>query len=64
MPPRRRTKAFEANQDLEFDFFLTQKLGGMTVEEMRDRMSSQEWMQWSVYYGRIAQREQLRAMKG
>lgn len=64
MPPRRHTKAFESNPDLEFDFFLTQKLGGMTVDEMRERMSSQEWMEWSIYYGREAQRQQLRAMKG
>lgn len=63
MPPRRRTKAFEAKPDLEFDFFLATKLH-MTVEDMRDRMSNQEWLEWSIYYGRIAQREQLRAMKG
>lgn len=63
MPPRRHTKALESNPDLEFDFFLAAKLH-MTVADLRERMSNQEWQYWSIYYARIAQREQLRAMKG
>lgn len=50
--------------DLEFEHFLCQKLGGMTLAEMRQRMSSEEYIDWSVYYGRKAQREQLASLRG
>jgi hypothetical protein len=33
----------------------------MTVEEMRERMSSHEWLHWNIYYARIAQQQELRA---
>ncbi len=49
---------FEANPDQEFDHFLAAKLG-MTVEQMRHTVSSDEYVNWSVYYARKAQREQL-----
>jgi hypothetical protein len=52
----------ERDPSLEFEFFLCSKLGGMTVEEMRERMSNEEFVRWSVYFGRKAQREEL-AMK-
>jgi hypothetical protein len=52
------TKAFEANPDLEFEFFLAQKLG-MTVAGMRHEMSAFEFGQWGIYYARIGQREEL-----
>ncbi len=44
--------------DLEFEFFLAQKLG-MTVADMRDRMSQEEYMRWGVFYAREAQRREL-----
>lgn len=44
--------------DLEFEYFLAQKLS-MTVGEMRERMSGEEYTGWSVYFGRKTQREQL-----
>lgn len=31
----------------------------MTVAEMRRRLSAEEWMHWSVYYGRKAQQREL-----
>lgn len=31
----------------------------MTVAELRERMSGQEWIGWRVYYGRKAQREEM-----
>lgn len=34
----------------------------MTVDEMLHRMSNQEFIEWWIYYGRKAQREEL-AMK-
>lgn len=52
----------ENDSGLEFDFFLAQKLS-MTVADLRERMSSQEWLEWSVYYARIAQQRELQAKR-
>jgi hypothetical protein len=49
---------FETRPDLEFEFFLAQKLS-MTVAELRARMDSDEFNRWTVYFGRKAQREQV-----
>jgi hypothetical protein len=35
----------------------------MTVGELRDRMSGDEYLRWTIYYGRKAQREELARMK-
>lgn len=35
----------------------------MTVAELRERMSAQEWVGWHVYFGRKAQREELEMAK-
>jgi hypothetical protein len=35
----------------------------MTVAELRDRMSGDEFARWAVYQGRKAQREQLAMAK-
>lgn len=56
------TKAFEEHGDLEFDFFLAEKLC-MTVGEMRQRMSNDEWGRWAIYYGRMAQRQELARLR-
>jgi len=48
--------------DLEFEFFLAQKLG-MTVGEMRLRMSCEEYTGWGVFYNRKAQREELERLR-
>ncbi|MCE7008728.1 hypothetical protein LWC34_38845 [Kibdelosporangium philippinense] len=47
----------ENGDGVEFEFFLAQKLG-RTVEELR-QMSNREFVWWSVYYGRKAQRDEL-----
>lgn len=57
---RRRTKAFTANPDLEFEFYLAQKLS-MTVGELRERMSNAEFVQWVAYYSKRAQAQELAA---
>jgi hypothetical protein len=31
----------------------------MLVDDMRMRMSAAEYLSWSIYYARIAQREEL-----
>ncbi len=53
----------EANPSIEFDHMLCEKLGGMTVDEMRDRMSNVEYVRWQIYYGRKAQRLELETSK-
>jgi len=48
----------ESNPDLEFDHFLAEKLH-MTVDELRTRMSADEYARWIVYYQRKGQRQDL-----
>lgn len=52
----------ETTPELEFEFFLAQKLG-MTVARLRAEIGNDEWVGWQVYYGRMAQNQEL-AMKG
>lgn len=35
----------------------------MTVNRLREEISAEEWMQWSIYYGRKAQQKQIAAAK-
>jgi hypothetical protein len=49
---------FDADPTTEFDHFLAAKLG-MTVERMRREISSDEYVDWTVYYARQAQRLEL-----
>ena len=35
----------------------------MTVGQLREQMSSDEFVRWGVYYARIAQREELERLK-
>lgn len=35
----------------------------MTVGELRERMGSDEFVRWSVYYARKAQREELERLR-
>jgi len=51
----------EQRPELEFEFYLAQKLG-KTVAELRT-MSQAEFTGWAVYYGRKAQREELAMAK-
>lgn len=44
--------------ELEFEHFLAEKLH-MSVARLRREVSSQEFVQWSVYYGRKAQRQEM-----
>jgi predicted xylose isomerase-like sugar epimerase len=54
--------AMEASPELEFEFFLAQKLG-MTVVRLRAEMPADEFVGWVTYYARKAQREELEAAK-
>ncbi len=57
------TKAMETDQESEFEFYLADRLG-MTVDYMRQVMSSDEFTRWGVFYGRKAQRAELAAKMG
>lgn len=62
MTARRHTKALEDDPDLEFQYYLAQKLG-KTRAELLESLSSAEYVMWSVYYARIAQRQELEMAK-
>lgn len=51
----------ETTDGIEFDYYLAEKLG-RTVAEMRATVSNAEYVGWSVYFGRKAQRQEM-AMK-
>lgn len=53
----------ENSPDLEFDFYLAERLG-MTVEEMQRRVSAREYLGWSIFYGRKAQRMEMESKRG
>lgn len=63
MPPRRRTKAFQENPNLENDHFLALQLGWKSVAAMRKGLSRQEYVRWIVYFGRRAQDQELARAK-
>lgn len=50
----------ESSPDLEFDYYLAERLH-MTVAEMRERISGEEYLGWCIYYGRKGQRIELEA---
>lgn len=62
MPRKAAYLALETNPTLEFELFLAQKLG-MTRDRLRTEMSNEEFLHWSVYYARKAQREELETLK-
>lgn len=58
MPRKAAYLTFEDNPDQEFDHFLALKLH-MTVAELRERMSAEEWGRWHIYFARLAQQREL-----
>jgi hypothetical protein len=62
MPPKATWLKLETDPDFHFDFFLAERMH-RTVAEVRRTLSARERMQWSVYYGRKAQQQQLAALK-
>lgn len=51
----------ETSPEVEFDHYLTEKLGWRSVAEMRRGMAAAEWQLWWTYYARKGQRQQLAA---
>lgn len=62
MPGKAAYLELEENPDLEFEFFLAQKLG-MTVARLRSEMSNGEFVYWSRFYMRKAQRDELESKR-
>lgn len=52
----------EANPEIELEHFIAQKLS-MTVDRLRHEMSNDEFVRWTVYFGRIAQQQELARLK-
>lgn len=49
---------FEADEDLELEFYVAEQLG-MTVGALRRDMAADELVRWSIYFARKAQRRQI-----
>jgi hypothetical protein len=63
VPTKAAYLRFEATPELEFEFYLAQKLG-MTVSSLRQEMPQAEFVEWGVYYGRLAQKAELERLEG
>lgn len=50
--------ALEYDSDLEFTYYLADRLG-KTVAELERTMSNAEFVRWGVYHARKAQRAEL-----
>ena len=62
MPGKAAYQRLENEPELEFEFYLAQKLS-MTVGEMRARMGNDEFVVWSRFYARKAQADELERLK-
>ena len=60
--PRKAAYLAMETTDLEFEHYLAERLH-MTVGRLRQEMSAEEFMRWSVYYGRKAQRQELATLQ-
>lgn len=58
MPPKAAYLEFEADGELEMEFVVAEALG-LTVARLRAEMSNDEFVRWSVFLARRAQRRQL-----
>lgn len=62
MPGKAAYLELENDPDLEFEFFLADRLH-MTVARMREEMTYSELVLWSRYHARVAQAKELEAKK-
>lgn len=62
VPTKAAYQQMETNPETEFEHFLAAKLS-MTVADLRERMGNDEFVHWSIYYQRIAQREELERLR-
>jgi len=61
-PGKAKYAEFEDRPDVEFDFFLARELR-MTVDHLRRSVSGEEYLGWSTFYKRKAQREELARLR-
>ena len=59
-PGKAANLAFEDDPELEFEFFLADRLG-LTLAAMRAQVTQQEFVYWSRFHGRRAQQKELAA---
>jgi allophanate hydrolase subunit 2 len=52
----------ETSPELEFEFYLATKLH-MTVGQLRAGMTQNEFVQWAIYYQRLAQQMELQRLE-
>lgn len=62
MPTKAAYELFESSPDLEFEFYIADRLG-CTLGELRERMPAGEYVQWWIFHSRWAQRKELEARK-
>jgi hypothetical protein len=53
----------EHEPGLEFEFYLAAKVFHCSVAEMRERVGTDEFLLWAMYFSRIAQRRELEELK-
>lgn len=58
MPPKAFLAGGDGDGELRFEFFLADRLG-MTVAELRERISALEMLQWSRYHAVLQQEREL-----
>jgi len=63
VPTKAAYLAFEEDPSLEFEFYLAEKVFHCTVAELRARLDQSEFVQWGVYIGRKAQRDEMAMLK-
>lgn len=63
VPTKAAYLALEHEPGLEFEFYLAAKVFHCTVAEMRQRLGMEEFVHWSMYFSRIAQRRELAELK-
>ncbi len=61
-PAKASYREFEDRPDLEFDYFLARELR-MTVGQMRQTVTGEEYLGWSTFYKRKHQREELARLR-
>lgn len=62
-PTKATYERFEDDKSEEFDHFLCLELGWRSVDEMRARMSANEWNRWRVFFGRRQQERELQRLR-
>ncbi len=63
-PTKAIYRKFDQNNSLWWEFYLTEKLGYKTVDDLRNTMTNVEFLQWVIWYQRKEQERELARMQG